>query len=102
MSNQPRTTRARIFEQGSAVVLRYTHEFTGEPVERWFHVPGSSYIYDLDTNQQVCNGLDNMGLTLAIEDGLSLIDVIRREWRRRQRWIKQEGIYGYAYGYGCA
>lgn len=77
--------KTTIKQDGSHVVLRYTHATTGERVTRTFCEYGK-YVHEVDRNgnlRQVCNRLYSTGPTLRASG--DLLEQIRREWQAKRR-----------------
>jgi hypothetical protein len=82
-------TRARIWSTEVGVAIEYADEITGERVRREFRAPLSRCGYVREGDGQVCEGLYSTGRTLeSTSDGL--LELVRREWRRRRRTWRVE------------
>ena len=90
--NTPKMTRARIESNAFRVTLTYTDRWDGE-ITRVFVAPlEHGYVREIGRNsdyRQVCERLRSTGRTLMASNH-TLVSVIRREWRRRQRAERKE------------
>lgn len=87
--------KTKIYEgkHSKNVVVEYDDVFTGERRRRQFMAPAvGGYVREWTGggwSQQVCDGLEELGDTLYLPEGASLIAMIRREYRAMRRNEKQ-------------
>lgn len=74
--------RTKIYQSGNIVILEYISPMSGDACKREFYARGQ-YVYDADTDNQVCYGLASRGDTLMISR--SLLSTIRAEWPQYRR-----------------